>query len=78
MAHVSIVPSVEWVNTYRTINFFLHFFPFLVCGDNGDNGILKSYREYFFMSIMGHPDVQTTMDIYNEIQEAKKKEALKN
>ena len=28
------------------------------------------------MSIMGHSDVQTTMNIYNEIQEAKKKEAF--
>lgn len=28
------------------------------------------------MSIMGHTDVQTTMNIYNEIQEAKKKEAF--
>ena len=28
------------------------------------------------MAIMGHSDVQTTMNIYNEIQEAKKKEAF--
>lgn len=28
------------------------------------------------MSIMGHSDVQTTMNIYNEIQESKKKEAF--
>lgn len=28
------------------------------------------------MSIMGHSDVQTTMNIYNEIQEAKKKESF--
>lgn len=28
------------------------------------------------MSIMGHTDVQTTMNIYNEIQETKKKEAF--
>ena len=28
------------------------------------------------MSIMGHKDIQTTMNIYNEIQEAKKKEAF--
>lgn len=28
------------------------------------------------MSIMGHADVQTTMNIYNEIQETKKKEAF--
>lgn len=30
------------------------------------------------MSIMGHSDVQTTMNIYNEIQETKKKEAFED
>lgn len=30
------------------------------------------------MSIMGHSDVQTTMNIYNEIQESKKKEAFED
>lgn len=30
------------------------------------------------MSIMGHSDVKTTMNIYNEIQEAKKKESFSN
>ena len=30
------------------------------------------------MSIMGHSDVQTTMNIYNEIQETKRKEALED
>lgn len=30
------------------------------------------------MSIMGHSDVQTTMNIYNEIQETKRKEAFED
>ena len=30
------------------------------------------------MSIMGHSDVQTTMNIYKEIQETKRKEAVED